>query len=187
MIVYSLDSESGTLELDTLDFAWHYSAFKHNGTCVIERRLPDKDIFGIRTGQVDRDGNLLWEVEHWFEEKTAPVTSGELAARSFFDVYIGADSLTYIKEPCVHSDTEAKFFLYLSPVDVNDLPDDRQQYGFDNLDFDFEEHGVRFKGKCQATVALPGYDITGIRTGQFLANEDGSWTNLWEEEIRFDE
>ena len=32
---------------------------------------------------------------------------------------------------------------------------------------------------------LPDYAIALIRTGQFLDNEDGSYANLWEEEIRF--
>ncbi len=69
LIVYLLDSESGTPERDTLDFEWHENFWKNNGTCVAERYIPDQDIVGIRTGQVDRYGNLLWETEHWFEEK----------------------------------------------------------------------------------------------------------------------
>ena len=69
LTVYSLDSESGTSERDTLDFEWHENSWKNNGVCVAERQLPDKDIVGIQTRQVDPDGNLLWELERWFEEK----------------------------------------------------------------------------------------------------------------------
>ena len=69
LTVYSLDSESETPERDALSFEWHDSFWKNNGTCVAERYIPDQDIVGIRTGQVDRYGNLLWETEHWFEEK----------------------------------------------------------------------------------------------------------------------
>ena len=36
-------------------------------------------------------------------------------------------------------------------------------------------------------TTLPEYDISRIRTGQFLVNEDGFYTNIWEGEIRFDE
>ena len=60
LAVYSLDSESGTLELDRLDFAWSGAFWQNNGVCVTERRLPEKDIIGIRTGQIDRHGNRLW-------------------------------------------------------------------------------------------------------------------------------
>ena len=69
LTVYSPASESGKSERDILDFEWRANFRQDNGICVMERRLPDKDIVGIRTGQVDRDGNLLWENEHWFKEK----------------------------------------------------------------------------------------------------------------------
>ena len=187
LIVYSLDSESGTPERDTLKFVWYVSSWKNNGTCVVERQLPDKDIFGIQTGQVDRDGNLLWEVEHWFKEKRRwfdgyfpSATSGELAARGVFDIHLGAGSLIFVKDPCARADTEAMFFLHLIPADVADLPGHRRQYGFDNLDFIFDQHGERFDGKCRAKVSLPEYDISEIRTGQFVPGQG----QVWKEEFR---
>ena len=101
----------------------YVSSWKNNGTCVVERQLPDKDIFGIQTGQVDRDGNLLWEVEHWFKEKRRwfdgyfpSATSGELAARGVFDIHLGAGGLIFVKAPCARADTEAMFFLHLIPA-----------------------------------------------------------------------
>ena len=185
LIVYSLDSESETPERDTLDFEWHLGSFQNNGVCVTERQLPDKDIVGIRTGQVDRHGNLLWEAEHWFEERRrwldgylSSATSGEPAARGVFDIHLGAGSLIFVKDPCARADTEAMFFLHLIPAEAADLPDHRRQHGFDNLDFDFDLHGERFDGKCLAIRALPEYDIVGIRVGQFEGNR-----TLWTEEI----
>ena len=190
LIVYALDAASGTPERDTLDFAWHSSSWQKNGTCVIEHRLPDQDLFGIRTGQVDRDGNLLWEAEHWFKEQRrwldgylSSATSGALAARGVFDIHLGDGRLIFVKEPCARADTEARFFLHLVPADVNDLPDYRQQRGFDNLDFDFEQHGERFEGTCLATVPLPEYGISAIRTGQYVPVGRG-FNNLWEAEFR---
>ena len=59
------------------------------------------------------------------------------------------------------------FFLHLISAEVADLPDHRKQYGFDNLDIDFDLHGERFDGKCMAIRALPEYDIVGIRVGQY--------------------
>ena len=155
------------------------------------RKLPDKDIGGIRTGQVDREGNPLWEAEHWFEESRqwldgylSSATSGEPAARGVFDIYLGKGSLIFVKDPCARVDTEAKFFLHLIPADEDDLPEERKQHGFDNLDFNFEVHGVIFYDKCLATVPLPEYGISEIRTGQFLVNEDGGFNNLWKAEFR---
>ena len=115
------------------------------------------------------------------------LVAGEPAVRADFDVYVGEDSLTYVKEPCVRADTEAEFFLNLIPADANDLPDHRKQYGFDNLGFRFDNHEFRLAEGCVAVHELPDYPIARIHTGQSLLNEDGSYTNLWEGEIRFDE
>ena len=185
LAVYSLDSESGMPEIDRLDFVWRESSWQDNGTCITEPQLPDKDIVGIRTGQVDHDGNPLWEAEHWFEEKgrwldgyLSQATSGELVARGVFDIYLGEGSLIFVKKPCARADTEAKFFLHLIPADEDGLPEERKQYGFDNLDFGFDRHGERFDGTCLAKVVLPEYAISQIRTGQF----EGA-SRLWMEEI----
>ncbi len=111
------------------------------------------------------------------------VVSGEPAIRSDFDVYLRENTLTYVKEACAPDDTEARFFLHLYPVDVNDLPDHRKQHGFDNLDFRFDRLSVRFDGICMATVDLPEYDIVRISTGQFVSRQG----RVWEGEIRLAE
>ena len=178
LIVYSLDSENGTPKRDTLDFEWHENSWKNNGTCIAERQLPDKDLVGIQTGQVDRDGNLLWEAGRWFDGYLSSATFGEPATRNVFDIYLGKGNLSFVKDSCAHSDTEARFFLHLIPADVNDLPDHRKQHGFDNLDFYFDQHGDRFDGKCLAIRALPEYDIVGVSVGQFEGN-----SRFWEAEI----
>ena len=59
------------------------------------------------------------------------------------------------------------FFLHLDSVDMNDLPSRRKQYGFDNLDFAFRDHGVIKGGVCAARRELPSYAIAAIRTGQY--------------------
>ena len=84
------------------------------------------------------------------------------------------------------SATETSFFLHLVPADVNDLPDHRKWYGFDNLDFRFGDYRLPLAPPV-AVRELPDYAIAGIRTGQFLLDENGSYTNLWEGEVRFDE
>ncbi len=115
--------------------------------------------------------------------------SGEPVVRATFDVYLSKNTLAYAKSPCVPADTEAVFFLHLIPDDVNDLPDDRKQHGFDNRDFRFDNDGRSmtsrlFDGKCLARVPLPEYGISKIRTGQYVLVDD-SFNNLWETEFPF--
>ena len=107
--------------------------------------------------------------------------------RSTFDVYLLSNTLIYFKEPCGAEDVQKPFFLHIVPVDVNDLPDHRKQHGFDNLDFRFRDYSFSSNERCVARRELPDYPITRIRTGQSVGNEDGSYTHLWEGEIRFDE
>ena len=92
-----------------------------------------------------------------------PIISG------FFNVYIDEDRdwLIYIKKECEHDDTQPGFLLHLTPRDINDLPEPRRQFGFDNFDFGFTNHGLRFDNKCVIQFNLPDYDIIGIRTGQY--------------------
>ena len=89
------------------------------------------------------------------------------AARSDWDVYLVGNSLIYKKEQCTPEDAEPTFFLHLDPVDVNDIPSHRKQYGFDNLDFAFRDHRLVKGEVCVARRALPDYSIAAIRTGQF--------------------
>ncbi len=82
----------------------------------------------------------------------------------------------YVKEPCSGTDTVAQFFLHVIPANVNDLPEGRKQYGFDNLDFNFGQLGGLLDGKCMARRGpLPGYAITSIRTGQYVPDEGQIW------------
>ena len=114
-------------------------------------------------------------IELAFRSDYEAVVSGEPAVRSDFDVYIRENTLVYAKEPCARADTEAMFFLHLYPGDVNDLPDHRGQYGFDNLDFDFDGRGLMFDDKCLAEAPLPGYGISEIGTGQYVPGEGQVW------------
>ena len=114
------------------------------------------------------------------------LVSGEPAIRSDFDVYLSENTLTYVKEPCARADTEAKFFLHLYPADANDLPIRRRQYGFDNLDFDFDRRGLIFDGKCMARIPLPEYAIARIGAGQYV-RVGGGFNHLWEGKISLEQ
>ena len=100
------------------------------------------------------------------------------AIRSDWEVYLVENSLIYKKEQCSPEDTEQMFFLHLDPVDMNDLPNYRKQYGFDNLDFTFEPRRP-IKGEvCVAIRELPDYAVAAVRTGQFTGEGQ-----VWKGEI----
>ena len=114
------------------------------------------------------------------------------AVQSIFDVHVRERTLIYIKEPCVRSDAAARFFLHVTPTDVEDLPDDREQHGFENLDFDLIVHGIVTDGKCIAIRGLPEYGIDLISTGQVIIekgqSENGEiWKPTWKSEFSFNE
>ena len=111
------------------------------------------------------------------------ITDTQPIVRSNFDLYLNDNTLHYVRDTCRPDDTQARFFLHIIPHDTNDLPQHRQQYGFDNLNFAFYEHGVRFDGKCLASILLPHYPIARINTGQWIPDEG----KLWEGEFSFHE
>ena len=104
------------------------------------------------------------------------IASGEPVARSDFDIYLRENTVSYLKSPCSAADVQAQFFLHVVPEDVEDLPADRRQYGFDNLDFRYERGAaLAFGGMCIAKRPLPDYPIARIRTGQFTPNDGPTW------------
>ena len=105
--------------------------------------------------------------------------AAEPAARSVFDVYLGGNALTYVKDPCGPDDTGARFFLHFVPEDAGDLPAERRRYGFANADFAWSRHGGAFDGACLAAVPLPGYPVARVRTGQ----TDGLGDRIWQVEF----
>ena len=96
-------------------------------------------------------------------------------------VYHIDENLIYVTENCAHADVMDAFFLHIIPSDPADLPIERQQYDFDNLDFVIWQHSAYIAGACVATIPLPSYPIAAIRTGRY--NDQG---RLWEGEIRLE-
>ena len=114
---------------------------------------------------------------HWdenFQRRNAEANLGYLADGDFraYTSALYAD----VKEPCEQEDTNAKFFLHIRPEQVADLPEERRESGFDNLDFDFFSNGALFDGKCAARVPLPEYPIASIRTGQHAGGAGEIWS-----------
>ena len=100
----------------------------------------------------------------------------ELLIDADFQVYRRAGYwLRYVKEDCSPQDTAARFFLHITPADPADLPTGRQEYGFDNLDFQFAEAGITFNGQCIVELLLSRYPVAALRTGQFRSDGTESW------------
>ena len=102
-----------------------------------------------------------------------------------FDVYLDGDRLVYVKEECADEDVDARFFLHVEPVDVADLPEHRQPYGFDNLNFSFRKDrleyvvgkvGLHDGRRCAVERALPDYPVVAIETGQFVRGQGRRWS-----------
>ena len=126
---------------------------------------------------------------HYFNDRAmAAAVSGEPTVRSTFDIHLTEDRMIYSKEPCDLADIKKRFFLHLTPANVNDLPASRVQHGFDNLDFNFIlTGGTTSDGRCLAAVALPRYTIASIRTGQIIPSEGKVWRRVWQAEFPFRE
>ena len=175
----------------------HPHGMRFDGKCMVSVDLPGYRIERMVTGQYipqERRGVWVGEIQLPVNENAASqadayhqeyesVMSASPVLRSNFDVYRRENSIPYVKNPCSLPDIQARFFLHIYPRDVQDLPDDRKQHGFDNLDFSFYEHVVRFDGKCMATVGLPAYSIERMVTGQFVPGQG----KLWEDEFSVDE
>ncbi len=153
-------------------FPWVDARKNHLGFCVNAFELPNDVIHPVRVETMS--------VSDYIERL---IGDSQPIIRSSFDVYLNENSLVYVKEQCGRDDIEHPFFLHLIPVDEQDLPGHRKQYGFDNLDFALRDHGIRVGDRCVAVRELPGYGIRRIRTGQYVPGEG----RIWEGEFRFGE
>ena len=169
--------------------------------CFLAQPLPRWEIAYIGTGQESRweaivpayrqahDVDVQADRSERDADRAIPsahrliydaVKSREPRVRSDFDVYLHDRTLIFVKEPCMRTDVEAVFFLHVVPVDKASLPSYRQEYGFGNLDFRFFDFGRVFDDKCLAFVPLPSYNMSRIRTGQYLSEK-----RLWGVEFPF--
>lgn len=180
LAVYPVDVEDAVdlgqdHELMSFNFVDHYIIDTERYLSIFN--LPDYDIAKIRTWQ-DTDEGRMWDGSFFGPEHVADprlsqqiddmIISSELIIRNRLDVYLTDDkSLVYVRQPCLDSDISESFYIHIIPEDTGYLPEHRMQYGFDNLDFTFVDHGVRDDQKCAAMIKLPDYDIANISTGQF--------------------
>ena len=196
----ALPPETRQYGFQNLDFGFQENGiWQGGGRCIAVTQIPDYDIARISTGQyIQRaDGSFEHPWEGEFRPAAQPVNdrlrqidetiaqAGDPLIRSDFNVYLNDNTLIYVNDACGESDTDAPFFLAAYPVNENDLPAERREHGFDNLDFGFHENGIRQGGgRCIAMTQLPDYDIARISTGQYIRRADGSFEHPWEGEAR---
>ena len=138
--------------------------------------LPDVELIAdLSDGTVLKVPKLSWD-----EGAYRVIVSREPAVRSNYDLHLDDGHLHYVKEQCNDEDIESPFFLHIIPTDLALLPGNRQALGFDNLDFGFYAHGNRSGVRCMASVPLPDYSISSIKTGQWIRDDD---RQIWSEEL----
>ena len=163
--------ESG---FENLDFSLWQNGGRVGDECIAGARLPSYKIASVRTGQLALEGNELWNGAYSFAAAEVVEDVRELRRQgrepeieSEFDIFLGGSNLIYHKRPCSAEEIDARFFLHVFPADADDLPADRRESGFENLDFSLWQNGGRVGDECVAGVELPEYEISEIRTGQF--------------------
>ena len=126
----------------------HYGAL-FDGVCVARFPLPDTPSppsardSGTRRSRAACGSRIsVWSENvrlnlEPYRAAYRAAAAGEPVARSVFDLYVTDGQLTYVKEECDQEDTEQRFFLHIVPERADDLPQERREHGFDNLDFDF--------------------------------------------------
>ena len=159
-----------------LFFDFGEKGVKFDGKCLMVFQLPDYPIYQISMGyRIDGQRRFWGNITQFGDAERIIEAAGAPVIRGKFDVYLGENLLIYFREPCAPADISETFFLHLYPADEDDLPRNRRQYGFDNLDFDFVQAGGIAEGKCIARVWLPDYPISRIRTGQYIPDSAPTW------------
>ena len=188
--VEDLPAERREYGFENLDFDFERYGTRDGDTCLALAPLRTYDIAEIHTGQsVARDGGFenLWrgaiQTEPLEALVAALVGDAAPAIAADFEVWLAEGQLVYRRQNCAAEDVDAPFFLHLVPLDVGALPAERREYGFENRDFLFEQHGRQDDESCLALVPLPGYGIAEIRTGQYVARDE-DFENLWTGTIR---
>ena len=188
---------------ENLSFGFPQFGVHLDGACMMRRPLPDYPIRHLETGQRIAGGRYQYDL--WraaialspsgdvtaaadvYREAYRAAAAREPVARSYFDLYLDGEALTWVRESCSPRDTRGRFFLHFLPEDPNALSRERRPHGFEALDFDFRRGPWQFPrvagyfdGRCLASVPLPEYPLAGLRTGQ-AAQE----SRLWEVELTF--
>ncbi len=160
-------------------------------TCVAVVELPDYAIGHIKTGQLNAERTGHSWLSNYFSEDYRSSLLAEAGApiiRSGFEVYLhqserelgagqtGRRHLLLARDECRQGDADGRFYVHVVPDNLNDLPNERRNAGYDAIDFTFSDFGGMNGGACFAVVELPEYEIVEIRAGQM----DAGGVRVWE-------
>ena len=152
------------------DGHWNVTGHQWAAEVLLEYLKQNQEICTRRKNPTSPPPPPSWQTDY------ESIASGEPVARSAFDIYLGENTVSYLKSPCSAADVQAQFFLHVVPEDVEDLPAHRRQYGFDNLDFHYDGFAaLAFGGMCMTKRPLPDYPIVRIRTGQYIPGDGQIW------------
>ena len=168
----------------------HRMPLHDDGKCIASYYAPRMPLSHILVGQLDSARAMLWSGEivldrAAFEKTLAAMlaAAGEPVIASGMDVHVHGRRIFYVSDDCEGTDGRTPFFLHVVPMREADLPPERIEHGYANLDF--HQAGVTFGERCVVRWQLPDYPIRRIRTGQYVAVRDGEEVhvhNLWEGE-----
>ena len=178
------------------DFSGH--GWRIDETCIAVRELPSWYANGhITTGQFNAERTSHSWLRHYYGKDYRSrllAEAGEPIIRSDYDIYLHQEKvgesagqpnrlrLLYFKPGCSQDDSGSRFFMHVIPRSADDLPKERKEAGYEELDFGLDDFGGRYDGDCFAVRDLPKYDILEIRTGQWSTEGD----TLWEGRYAFD-
>ena len=158
--------------------------------CIARYYMPRIPVSHVLVGQRDDANAMLWSGEivldrAAFEKTLAAMlaAAGEPVIKSGMDVHVHGRRIFYVSDDCEGTDGRTPFFLHVVPMREADLPQDRIEHGYDNLDF--HQAGVTFGERCVVRWRLPDYPIRRIRTGQYVAvqaEQETRLRNVWEGE-----
>ena len=155
------------------DAHWNIAGHRWAAEALLEYLEQNQEICTMRKRPTSPPPLSSWQTDY------ESIASREPAARSDFDIYLRENRVSYLKSPCSAADVQAPFFLHIVPENVEDLPANRRQYGFDNLDFHYENYGsilaMTVGGMCIAHRLLPDYPIVRIQTGQYTPDDGSIW------------
>ena len=149
-------------------------------------RIYNNTIIRLKGGRLEREGTPGAVLRAALAgEPVTSVLTGEPAASSLFDVHSDGEMLIFAREGywCGGEDVAEPVFVHLYPVDVADLPEESQQYGFENRDFYLWERGTWVDELCIAIVPLPDWPIANIHVGQHDDYRGKPGDDLWD--VRF--
>ena len=180
--LYADDLPGHIQELGYVDMEFTIADYEttDDGMCWAQVDLPNYPITAIHTGQylaIEDGYHYLWDgnVYPVGAQPDFRIPPGaDPVIRSNYDVYLIDRRLIYAKRQCSADDTAARFFVSVFPANADDLTDDRRQYGYDAIEFNFGDYGaIAADGMCYAQAWLPPYPVSEIHTGQYLAVADG--------------